>query len=76
MSTQQRAGSFLLDVGVDGVAEEPEGAAILWAAGGDHGPDALGPTIDPCATGPLGEVPVDHDMSNRLLGLVVRRLDP
>ena len=45
MSTQQRRDGFLSEVGVEGVAEELEDAAILLAAGRDHRPDAFAPTL-------------------------------
>ncbi|HSW01967.1 MAG TPA: hypothetical protein VLI39_17505 [Sedimentisphaerales bacterium] len=66
----------MLEVGVEGVAEELEDPATLLAAGGDHGPDAFTPALSAFATRPLRDVPVDHEVSNRLFGLVVRRFDP
>jgi hypothetical protein len=43
----------LLEVGVEGVAEEFEDAATLLAAGRDHRPDAFTPTLPAFAAGSL-----------------------
>ena len=66
----------MLEVSIEGIAEELEDAATLLAAGGDHRPDAFTPTLSALATGSLGDMTVDHDVSNRLFCLIVRRLDP
>ena len=63
-------------MGVDGIAEELEDASILLATGRNHRPDAFAPTLPTFATRPLGDVTVDHDVSNRLFRLVICRLDP
>ena len=56
-------------MGVDGIAEELKGAAILLARGRQHGPDAF-------ATGSLRDVTLDQNVPNGLFRLVLRRLDP
>ena len=76
LSTQERWGGFLSEVGVEGVAEEFKDTATLLAAGCDHRPDAFTATLSAFTTGSLRDVTVDHDMPNRLFRLVVRRLDP
>jgi len=44
-STQQRRSGFLLELGVDGAAEEFRDMATLLAVGCDHRPDAFTPTL-------------------------------
>ena len=44
-STQERRRGFLSKVGVDGVAEELEDAALLLAARGEHRPDTFTPAL-------------------------------
>src|SRR3972149_4617627 len=63
-------------MGIESLAEELEDATLLLAAGRQDRPDALAPLLSPFAAGALCDVAIDHDVPNRLLGLVVRRLHP
>jgi len=66
----------VLEVGVEGLAEEVEDSAFLLTAGRKDRPDALAPLLSAFASRALGDVAVDHNMPNRLFGLIVRRLNP
>ena len=61
------------EMGIEGLAEELEDAALLLTADRQDRADAL--ALLPAA-GALGDVAIDHEMANGLLGLVVRRLNP
>lgn len=62
----------MLEVGVEGVAEEVKNLATLLATRCNHRPDALTSTLSTFATGSLRHVTVDHEVPNLLLELGIR----
>ena len=56
--------------------KERKYAVALLDAGREHRPGAFAPSHAGVAARALRDAPVDHDMPNRLLGQIVRRLDP
>jgi len=61
---------------IEGLAEELENATPLLAAGRQDRPDPFTPALSARTTRSLRDMTVDHDVPNRLFGLIVRWLNP
>lgn len=73
-SRKQRRRRFALEIGLDGLQDEPKRRATLQCGGADHGPEPFVGTAAVGAAGALGNLAVDDDEAHRLLGDIIRRL--